>query len=322
MQGNWIDLIIVGIVGYYLLAGWETGLFYLAGNLIAFAASFWFALRFHGPAGTFLTQKFGVPQMWSSVLGYLVVAFAAEAILAEFIAIGLRRLPKKFMQSRANAWLGASVSAINGLILVTFFLLVIVSLPLRGTIRQDIKSSIIGNKLLVLAAKYGGDVTAQLDQVTKQAVKFLTVTPKSNERILLPSGPDTADISVDTVSEAKMVDLINVERARAGVGKLTVSAGLTAIARAYSRDMFERRYFSHYSPEGKDVGYRLEAAGISFQVAGENLAYAPDVDTAHQGLMNSEGHRRNILDPSFHKIGIGIMDGGMYGKMVTQVFTD
>jgi len=46
------------------------------------------------------------------------------------------------------------------------------------------------------------------------------------------------------------------------------------------------------------------------------------LSTAHNGLMNSEGHRANILEPEFRKIGIGVIDNGVYGKMFVQVFTD
>ena len=66
----------------------------------------------------------------------------------------------------------------------------------------------------------------------------------------------------------------------------------------------------------------MEKAGISYQAAGENLAYAPNVDVAHTGLMNSEGHRANILSADFGKVGIGVIDGGVYGKMFVQEFTD
>ena len=61
---------------------------------------------------------------------------------------------------------------------------------------------------------------------------------------------------------------------------------------------------------------------IKFISAGENLAYAPTVEIAHQGLMNSPGHRENILRPSFGRVGIGVIDGGVYGKMFTQDFAD
>jgi uncharacterized protein YkwD len=59
---------------------------------------------------------------------------------------------------------------------------------------------------------------------------------------------------------------------------------------------------------------------ISFLTAGENLALARSVQVAHTGLMNSPGHRANILRPQFGRVGIGIMDGGLRGLMVTQNF--
>jgi uncharacterized protein YkwD len=86
--------------------------------------------------------------------------------------------------------------------------------------------------------------------------------------------------------------------------------------------MFERGYFSHYNPEGMSPFDRMEQAGIHFIAAGENLALAPNVTIAHQGLMDSPGHRANILSTDFGKVGIGVMDGGMFGRMFVQEFTD
>jgi uncharacterized protein YkwD len=62
--------------------------------------------------------------------------------------------------------------------------------------------------------------------------------------------------------------------------------------------------------------------GVRFRTAGENLALAPTLDIAHNGLMNSPGHRANILRPQFGRLGIGILDGGRAGLMVTQKFRD
>jgi uncharacterized protein YkwD len=94
------------------------------------------------------------------------------------------------------------------------------------------------------------------------------------------------------------------------------------VARDYARDMWQRNYFGHVSPEGKSVADRLDEAGITFQVVGENLALAPTLTTAHIGLMNSEGHRANILEPDFKRVGIGVIDNGIYGKLFVQIFTD
>ena len=84
--------------------------------------------------------------------------------------------------------------------------------------------------------------------------------------------------------------------------------------------MFARSYFSHSTPEGRSPFDRLRAARLGFRAAGENLALSPNLKQAHQGLMNSPGHRANILNPAFGRLGVGIVDGGRRGLMVTQTF--
>jgi uncharacterized protein YkwD len=119
-----------------------------------------------------------------------------------------------------------------------------------------------------------------------------------------------------------MFSLVNSERRKMGLLELVWSDELAAVARSHAEDMWRRKYFSHYSPEGDDVGDRLNRANIYYTFAGENLALAPTLLTAHSGLMNSDGHRRNILESQFRKIGIGVIDNEIYGKMFVQVFTD
>ena len=67
---------------------------------------------------------------------------------------------------------------------------------------------------------------------------------------------------------------------------------------------------------------RTEIGGVTYDTAGENLALAPSLNQAHTGLMNSPGHKAIILSLNYHTVGIGIVDGGPYGIMVTQDFTD
>jgi uncharacterized protein YkwD len=94
------------------------------------------------------------------------------------------------------------------------------------------------------------------------------------------------------------------------------------VARAHSLEMFQLDYFSHTSPTAGSPFDRMHAAGIQFLVAGENLAYAPNVEVAHQGLMNSPGHRANILRPEFGRVGIGVIRSSAQGSMFTQDFTN
>ena len=117
-----------------------------------------------------------------------------------------------------------------------------------------------------------------------------------------------------------MLELVNGERIAAGLRPLAPDAELAEVARQHSTDMFARGYFAHATPEGRDPFERMRAANIRFDTAGENLALAPTLQIAHTGLMNSPGHRANILQPDFGRVGIGIMDGGIHGLMVTQDF--
>jgi uncharacterized protein YkwD len=66
----------------------------------------------------------------------------------------------------------------------------------------------------------------------------------------------------------------------------------------------------------------MKDAHVQFKSAGENLALAQTMEIAHRNLMNSPGHRANILQTAFGRVGIGIMDGGFYGLMVSQEFRD
>ena len=86
--------------------------------------------------------------------------------------------------------------------------------------------------------------------------------------------------------------------------------------------MFARSYFSHDSHDVRSLAERAQAANVRYLTAGENIALAQTLRIAHTGLMNSPGHKANILHKGFHRVGIGIVDGGRHGIMVTQDFRD
>ena len=322
MQFNWIDWIIFFVVLYHVIDGWDKGLMSLLSNTVAFFASLWIAIRFHTQVGGFLVTTLGLPQLWTSVLGYLVLAFPSEMMINSVFEWILYKIPKKIAGNIVNRWFGSLFAVINALLLLAFLLLIVLAIPIRGSVKRDIKNSLVGSKLVLLSEAYGGNVKSSLDSITQEALKFVTIKPTSQERLNLDVTPEQNQLTLDSDSETKMIKLVNAERAKLGLSALIAEEGLINIARSHSRDMFERRYFSHYSPEGHDVGYRAKREEITYALIGENLAYAPDVEMAHAGLMNSEGHRKNILDSAWSRIGIGVIDGDVYGKMFTQVFAN
>ncbi len=322
MQFNWIDWSIVVIVLYHAYLGWESGFFPLFTNFVSFLLALWAAIVWQAPVAGFLSDKFGIPGGWSAVLSYLLLAFLVQEVANELLQIFVSKIPKKIKNSKLAESMGALVSAGNGFIIVSFLLLIILALPIRGTVKEDIRNSRIGSVLAKYVEQYGAPIESALQEAGRAARTFFTIDPGSKETLALQVSPASADLYVDEAAEKEMLELMNAERAKSGAPALTMDSKIVIVARAYSRDMFERRYFSHYSPEGNDAADRLKEGGIQFSVAGENLAYAPDVKTAHQGLMESPGHKRNILDARFRKVGVGIIATKGFGIMVTQNFTN
>jgi uncharacterized YkwD family protein len=117
-----------------------------------------------------------------------------------------------------------------------------------------------------------------------------------------------------------MVNLVNRERTANGLSALQVDTQLVQLARMKSQDMITNNYFSHTSPTYGSPFQMLTNAGVRYRAAGENIAGNRTVEAAHTALMNSSGHRANILGSSYTHVGIGVVSGGPYGNMITQIF--
>jgi len=118
-----------------------------------------------------------------------------------------------------------------------------------------------------------------------------------------------------------MLDLINQERSKSGVPPLKFDEKLQEMAQAKSDDMVAKSYFDHTSPTYGSPFEMMKTFGISYRSAGENLAGNVSVQAAHTALMNSPGHKANILSSSYNRIGIGITTGP-HGLIISQEFTN
>ncbi len=147
-----------------------------------------------------------------------------------------------------------------------------------------------------------------------------TPTPTPTPTDPTPTPPSPGQVQGLTVEEQQMLNLVNSERVKNGLAPLQVDMEMTRLARMKSQDMIDKNYFSHTSPTYGSPFTMLRNAGITYRSAGENLAGAGSVSRAHTNLMNSSGHRANILNSSFTHVGIGIVKGGPYGMMFTQLF--
>ncbi|HZM83607.1 MAG TPA: CAP domain-containing protein [Candidatus Limnocylindrales bacterium] len=111
-----------------------------------------------------------------------------------------------------------------------------------------------------------------------------------------------------TTMEDEVTSLINKERAKAGCGAVKTDERMRAAGQAHSADMAKNNYFSHTGRDGSSFVDRLARAGYPKEgAAGENIAYGYSTAPAVvNGWMNSEGHRRNILNCSSKSTGVGL----------------
>jgi uncharacterized protein YkwD len=135
---------------------------------------------------------------------------------------------------------------------------------------------------------------------------------------------DDAVIAADE-AERRLLALMNRDREAARVGALLWDDKVADVSRAHSADMHKTKIVAHISATTGAAADRVRAAGIRTAVVLENVARAYSVSEAHAALMNSPGHRANVLSPQVTHVGIGIVLGDEVGgrreMFLTQVFT-
>ncbi len=317
---NWVDLAIIAFILYFLVMGYFQGFLKGAIELVGLVLSFFLALKLYPGLAQSISTHFNAPLPISKILGLVSVWFISY--LAYYFAsnFGLKKIPDNIKNSKYNRFGGGAPALLKGLMVTAILLSLILILPIPTKYRNDISDSKIGGSLVKHSEQAQTFLQKEFGGAVDETLTFLTVKEENDETTNL--GFKTDKVSVDSSSEQRMLTLVNQERTSRGLHALQMDPKLQEVARAHCKDMFKNGYFAHNSLDGKTPFDRMHNAGITFLVAGENLALAPNVDIAHNGLMNSPGHRANILTPEFGKVGIGVIDGGVYGKMFAQEFTD
>ncbi|WP_314225220.1 CAP domain-containing protein [Streptomyces zaehneri] len=143
-----------------------------------------------------------------------------------------------------------------------------------------------------------------------------TTTPPAPTRTTAAPKPTatTAPASgTATPAVARVVALVNNERAKVGCSPVTLNAKLSQAAQAHSADMASHNTMSHTGSDGSDPGQRITRAGYLWSTYGENVAYGYSTpEQVMAGWMASAGHKRNILDCGFKEIGVGVAQPGNY----------
>jgi uncharacterized protein YkwD len=316
---NYVDAILLVIFFLILYHGYRRGFILGLYDIFALAASFLAAFYFYQYLATFVDDHIAkVEERWLFPLSFFLALIIFRLIFGLVVIKLINQVTVKTQNHKINQIGGLIPGFFKGYFLTALFSIIFLFLPIWSNLPQDARDSYFTNYLSQSIEVLDQQIAPDFSEQIKQSISKLTVEPESDATVYLNFNVENA--FPNEKLENHLLVLVNKERKKIGLKPLAKDIPLRKVARAHSDDMFKKGYFSHISLEDKSPFDRIKADGIIYTTAGENLALAQTVEIAHMGLMNSPGHKANILNPKFGKVGIGIMDGGIYGIMVTQNF--
>lgn len=314
---NGIDVLLVIIVLVSIWSGWQKGFVVGLFELVSWFGSLGIGFLFYGYPASLLQKFFPSMGIWIQPVAFIGTVILSRILISLILGRLLLSFSKNLHRNSFNQFLGILPGFVNGVVFATIMAAVLFLVPITNGITSTAKSSPLANTLVAKAEWANAKLAPIFDEAVNNS-KAKIVKPSSEETVNLHFTVKTAKVREDL--EAQMLVLVNEERKKAGLRPLVADPEMARVARAHSQDMFARGYFSHYTPEKKDPFDRMKTAKVKFLTAGENLALGQTLQICHRGLMNSPGHRANILQPAFGRLGIGILDGGIYGLMISQEF--
>jgi uncharacterized protein YkwD len=315
---NYIDLFLFAIIILSIWNGIQHGFIVGVVELVSWMASLVIGFLYYPKIAGWLEKHFTSLGILAVPIAFIAAVVLARIIFAIVAARILTAIPRQAHGHVANRVLGIVPGTLNGLIWAAILSTLLLIIPLWKGTMEETRESRIANTLSVEVERLQQKISPLVDDVVKRSLNKLVINPRDDSSVSLPYRVQNAQVRSDL--ETEMLKLVNEERAKAGLKPVVEDLELAYVARQHSKDMFARGYFSHVNPEGQDPFHRIKAAKIGFVTAGENLALAQTLKMAHYGLMHSPGHRANILNPAYGRVGIGIQDGGIYGLMITQNF--
>lgn len=321
-------VLIVGTALLVVHAVRQSGFVPYLTELVAFAAGLSAAFVCFWPMGQFIHAHLGVGQGVASFGSFLLVLVLVHAAVqapvgrvASSLGPWVNRMPPFW-----HAIFSGTPALGVALMLATLLLSVALVLPAGANLRPAVASSVLGPEILSRAPFVEGPVQRLLAPTNPAARPILESDPPSNpgeDAFLKLQFPADLAIQPDPPAEDRMLVLINHARQQVGLSPLHTDTLLQQAARDHSADMYKRHYFSHQTPDGKTPYDRLHDLRFHYVTAGENLAFAADVEQAFGLLMNSPDHKANMLNPDFRCVGIGAYKGlNGYEEMFTQDFAD
>lgn len=313
---NWIDILLIIVIILAAWSGYKKGFILGSLELLSWIGSMAAAFWLYQYLARFIQMIIPALGVWTMPLAFLITLIITRIIFSIIVTTILKHAHRDAHHSTANKALGILPGTVNGMIYAVIISALLLVLPLSDGLSASARDSRVATEFGNQVAWLDEKLSPVFDEAVRKSMTKMTI--ESNETVQLNFTVSNPKPRPDL--ESRMLELVNEERAKEGLPALEADTALTRVARAHSTDMFAKGYFAHVTPDGVTPADRVRAAGIRFLITGENLALGPTLKICHTGLMNSPGHRANILHKSYGRVGIGVMDGGLRGLMISQEF--
>jgi uncharacterized protein YkwD len=316
MTMNTADIIILFIILLSAFTGYKKGFIYFSTVCIKWCGSV-AAPFFLAPIITnVLRSEFQVQELWLFITSFIVlflITFGVLSVAESWLLFYTKKTTHAHWFNKTTGVIGGLAA---GLLLTTVSYHIIHSSYWEEG-NEELNESFFATNYRELFGTSAEDMVNTIVASVEglQVAGATTTDPSSKKEIF-----QTMKFNSDASKELQLLELVNSERSLRKLSPLRLSDELSQAARLHGADMFTRGYFSHNTPEGKDPFQRLNTLNISYKYAGENLAYSYTITRAHIALMKSPGHRANILNPKFSRIGISVLNGGNKGLIIVQEF--
>lgn len=326
-RGLIVDAAVVAILVFAAVRGWRSRTLREGIGVLALFAGIAIAPALAGPVaaaiGAFSDMRLNLARL---------IGLCAVIAVVEVVIIFVLRRKTRDAELGGPRWLdragGVVVALFRGLTIAVLFLYALLAVSATEPDLPGFTEGVMDSASGTVLADGGAPVPAFYDALIARTddMRGLTLSVRqqtgfrdSERSDRVSFAPADGTVRRAEAVEETLFDLVNRERAAAGLQPLEWCETCAEVARGHSRDMYREGYFSHVDIDGVDPFERMQAADIGYASAGENLAIAPSAEEAHQGLMASSEHRENVLREAFDEIGIGVYEGP-YGLMCTQVF--
>ena len=315
---NYLDLILLVIIFLIGWIGFKKGFISSLFLLVKWAGALLLAFFLYLDVAPALSTTFTIQDQWQLPVSFFLVFIIGFLFLSLFSFLINKFLRPAVHQSAVNRFAGIIPGIGMGLIAA----LLIVKATAASLWNEAATEAKEGTIAIPLNNSAGWAVNKLSNVFNIPVQQQISVAYEEGPGINLSEEFKCDNFFSRADLEQQLLQLVNKERAAVGLKKLAADKALHNAAQKHAEDMFTRGYFSHETPEGTDPFERMKKLQIRFTAAGENLAHSNALLSAHNGLMNSAGHRANILNAHFGRLGISILDGGNKGLMIVEEFRD